>query len=161
MSGEELFSGSESCLSGGQLVECLRGDQCLLVAVQRLVSRASSFDLRLVGSDNFSGSRQGVDQSDDVFHRLVLSGKGRGVGDIACDSRERIARAVGVGAVSPAGEGVGVLCVLCLFGSSAVIFRGCAVSNFLVGFKNRSVLVLPYNGKVFNKLSFLICTEYD
>ena len=69
--------------------------------------------------------------ADEVVAGLVLrdSVKGRGVGDIAGDSGECIGCAVGVGAVGPAGEGVGEVVVLCLFGHIAAIGRGSAVLN--------------------------------
>ena len=76
--------------------------------------------------------------------RLGSRVKLRGVGHVADNSREVIAHAVGVGAVAPAGEGVGVLCVLRLFGSSAGIGRGIAFLN-RVCFEN-GVAVLPCDG---------------
>ena len=142
--GSSLFSRREGCLSVSELVESLCGDQRLLVVGQRVVSGSCRFDLSLVVDGNVS--RQSVDQSDDVFHRLVLSGKGRGVGHIGCDSRERIVLAVGVGAVRPAGEGVGVDFVLALYGSVAVVFGCCVFGYVCVGFKNSAVVVLPCYG---------------
>ena len=67
------------------------------------------------------------------------------VGHISGNSGKGVGQAIGVSAVSPAAEGVGVLCIFIICGSRAIESRRCACFHASVGF-NRCIAVFPRYG---------------
>ena len=80
-----------------------------------------------------------------ALHKLRDLAKDRGEGRVAGDLGEVIRRAVGVGAVAPAGEYIGVVVALLLYGSRAVVARNCVCGYVFIGFEDL-VAVLPSYG---------------